>query len=148
MELQEFLHVEKLLMPATIHLATIHISTLFSCYFTLLLFLLQFFISSHFVLVIAFSFSFFFGNFLYTEHLYKSQSGQTITSLRQYREWAAVSPLLPFLHFLSFSFLFLGCQTPSKDDNLEDERLKHFFLGVKGHWAGDRRQLRVFLCFN
>ena len=99
-ELHEFLHVEKLLLPATIHLATVHISALFSCYFKLLLFLLQFFVSSHFVLVIAFSFSFFFGNFIYTEHLYKSPSVQTITSLRQYREWAAVSPLLPFLHFL------------------------------------------------
>ena len=82
-ELQEFLHVEKLLMPATIHYATVHILALFSCYFTLLLFLLQFFVSSYFVLVIAFSFSFFFGNFLYTEHLYKSQSIQTITSLWQ-----------------------------------------------------------------
>ena len=43
---------------------------------------------------------------------------------------------------------FLGCQTPSKDDNSEDEQLKPFFLGVEGYWAGDRRQLRVFPCFN
>ena len=58
-ELQEFLHIEKLLLPATIHPTTVHISALFYCYFTLLLFLFQFFVSSHFVLVIAFSFRFF-----------------------------------------------------------------------------------------
>ena len=49
---------------------------------------------------------------------------------------------------LSFSFHFLGSQTPSEDDNSEDKRLKPFFLGVEGHWARDRRQLRVFPCFN
>ena len=33
----------------------------------------------------------------------------------------------PFSRFFCFSLIFspfLGCQTPSKDDNLEDERLK------------------------
>ena len=47
-------------------------------------------------------------------------------------------------HFLSsflsslFSFSpFLGCQTPSKDDNLEDERLKPFPLEGKGCWGWD-----------
>ena len=35
--------------------------------------LLQFFVSSKFILVIAFGFVI-FGNFLYTEHLYKPQS--------------------------------------------------------------------------
>ena len=79
-------------------------------HFTLLLFLLQFLISSHFVLVTAFSFSFFFGNFLYTEHLYKSQSVQTKNDFTfGNRWWAAVLPLLPpfpiFFPFLSLSRL-------------------------------------------
>ena len=57
----------------------------------------------------------FFCNFPYTEHLYKPQYVKTLyqsthfTSLRQYSDREAVSPLLPFLfffHFLSFSFPF------------------------------------------
>ena len=59
---------------STVHNSnTVHPATPILLHFTLLLFLLQFFVSSHFVIVIAFSFSF-FGNFIYTEHLYKPQS--------------------------------------------------------------------------
>ena len=55
------------------HFSTVHL------HFTLLLFLLQFLVSSHFILVIVFGFVFvFFGNFLYTEHLYKPHSVQTL----------------------------------------------------------------------
>ena len=44
------------------------------------------------------------------------------------------SSLLPFL---SFSWHFLGSQTPSKDDNSEDERLKPFLLEAEGCWVQD-----------
>ena len=40
--------------------STVHPTAPVLLHFTLLLFLLQFFVSSHFVLIIAFSFSFFF----------------------------------------------------------------------------------------
>ena len=44
---------------------------------------------------------------------------------------------LPYSIFFHFIFYFLGCQTPSKDDNLEDERLKPFLLEAKGCWVRD-----------
>ena len=63
--------------------------------------------------VIAFRFCFFF----YTEHLYKPQSIKTwnqsthFTSLQQYSEREAVSPLLPPFSYFHFLFHFLGCKT-------------------------------------
>ena len=63
-----------------------------------------FLVFSHFIPCNSFWFWFFFGNFIYIEHLYKPQFVQTLNhSLRQYKERAAVSPLLPFL---PFSFIF------------------------------------------
>ena len=110
---------------------------LFSCYFTLLLFLLQFFVSSHFVLVIAFSFSF-FGNFIYTEHLYKPQFVQTCNHFTfGNRRWAAVSPLFPpFSYFLSFSLPFSATKHSFEDDNSEDGWLDLFLLEEEGCWLG------------
>ena len=46
--------------------------------------------------------------------------------------------LSPFSAPVSFIFSpFLGCQTPLKDDNLEDERLKPFIFKVEGRWVQD-----------
>ena len=130
----------KLLLPATIHPTTIHMPALFilfSYYFTLLLFLLQFFVSSHFVLVIAFSFNF-FGNFIYTEHLYRPQYVQTWNHFTfGNRRWAAVSLLLPpFSHFLSFSLPFSATKHSFEDDNSKDGWLELFLLEKEGCWLG------------
>ena len=96
------------------HFSTVHL------HFTLLLFLLQFLVSSHFILVIAFGFVFFFGNFLYTEHLYKPLSVQTINHFDNREGGRQFPRCFLFFHFLSFSFPFLSCQTPSEDENSED----------------------------
>ena len=102
----------------------------------LLLFLLQFFVSSHFVLVIAFSFSF-FGNFIYTEHLYKPQSVQTCNHFTSAMQRAGgsfpvalFSPV--FFHFLS---PFSAAKHSSEDDNLEDGWLDLFLLEEEGYWV-------------
>ena len=42
---------------------------------------------------------------------------------------------------------FLCCQTPSKDDNLEDEWLKPFLLEVEGCWVQDLEATRDPLFF-
>ena len=53
---------------------------------------------------------------------------------------------------------FLTSQTPSEDDNSEDEWLEPLLLEVEGHWAKDLRQTegshgfqhrysRTFMCF-
>ena len=90
-------------------------------------FLLQFFVPSRFISCNSFWF-WFFCNFPYSEQyislsqaLYKS-----ITSCNKFlaRKLSALPSRLLLLHFLSFFSHFLGNQTPSKDDNLEDERLK------------------------
>ena len=95
--------------------------------FVFCFFLLQFFVSSHFVLVIAFDFGF-FGNFLYTEHLYKPQSSFVLFNHfcnKFFGRSFQLSRVFHFLlHFPSFSWHFLGRQTPSEDDNSEDEWLK------------------------
>ena len=75
-------------------------------------------------LVIAFVLVFLVISYTLSTDISLSLYKLNFTSLRQYSEREAVSPLF---HFLPFSLIFspfLGCQTPSKDDNLEDERLK------------------------
>ena len=91
----------------------------------------------HFTPVIAFRF-WFFCNFPYTENLYKPQYVQTLdqsTSINKVKGEASNSPVWLLLSLI-FS-PFLGCQTPSKDDNLEDERLKPFLLEAEGYWVQD-----------
>ena len=51
-------------------------------------------------------------------------------------------------HFLSFSFHFLTSQTPSEDENSEDERLELLLLEVEGHLAQDLEQNEEFLVFH
>ena len=119
----------KLILPATVHPAAPIL-----LHFTLLLFLLQFFVSSHFVFVIAFSFSF-FGNFIYTEHLYKPQFVQTcnhftsaINGGRQFRRCFLFFPF-SFILFLPFS----ATKHSSEDDNSEDGWLDLFLLEEEGY---------------
>ena len=108
---------------------------LFSCYFTLLLFLLQFFISSHSVLVIAFSFGF-FCNFIYTEHRYKPQSVQTYNHFTSAIQRAGGSFLAASFSPIFFHFLspFSAAKHSSEDDNSEDGWLDLFLLEEKGYW--------------
>ena len=50
-----------------------------------------------------------------------------------------------------FSFTsshFLTSQTPSEDDNLEDEWLEPHFLGVEGYWSKDLRKTEGSHVFN
>ena len=105
-------------------------------HFTLLLFLLQFFVSSHFVLVIALVLVF-FCNFIYTKHLYKPQSVQTCRDFTSVIEraggsfpTASFSPI--FFHFLS---PFSAAKHSSEDDNSEDGWLDLFLLEEEGYWA-------------
>ena len=123
---------------STVHnSSTVHPTALVLLHFTLLLFLLQFFVSSHFVLVIAFSFSF-FGNFIYNEHLYKPQSVQTcnhFTSAIQ-RAGGSFAATSSFLHFISFSLPFSATKYSSEDDNSEDAWLDLFLLEEEGCWLG------------
>ena len=73
-----------------------------------------FLVFSHFILVIAFRFWFFFGNFIYTEHLYKLQSIKTlyqslhVGNIERGDSFADASSFSIFFHFL---FPFLGYQT-------------------------------------
>ena len=110
---------------------------LFSCYFTLLLFLLQFFVSSHFVLVIAFISVFFFGNFIYTEHRYKPQSVQTCNHFTSAIQRAGSSFLAASFSPIFFHFLspFSVVKHSSEDDNSEDGWLDLFLLAEDGYWA-------------
>ena len=122
----KFSQVAKLQPADTVHISTVHHAAHVLLHFTHLLFLLQFFVSSYFNPCNSFCFGL-FCNFPYTEHLYKPQSVQTLhqsthfTSLRQYSEREAVSPLLPpfpiFFHFLSS---FSAAKHSSEDDNSED----------------------------
>ena len=106
------------------HFATIHLSYCF----TLLPFCYNFLFLPILSLVIPFD----FGSFCNFAWL-----GQYISSCIVIKENFLLSnkiggKLSAFPLFLLFSTLslifspFLGCQTPSKDDNLEDERLKPF----------------------
>ena len=92
----------------------LHFTPQFFCYL--------FFVSSYFNPCNSFCFVFFFGNFIYTEYLYKPQSIQSINSLHVGNTERGDSfPAASFSHFLSFSFLFLGCQT--------------LLLKEEGYWA-------------
>ena len=104
-KIEEKWSIAKFGFCSTVHSSsTVHPAAHVLLYFTLLLFLLQFFVSSHFVLVIAFSFSF-FCNFIYTEHLYKPQSVQTCTHFTfGNRRGGSFTVASSFSHFLSFSF--------------------------------------------
>ena len=110
----------KLLMPATIHPATVtfqHCSPAFHAFIVFVT------ISYFFLFYPCNSFwfcFFFFGNFLYTEHLYKPQSVQTINHFGNREGGRQFPRCFLFFHFLSFSFPFLSCQTPSEDENSED----------------------------
>ena len=148
---QKFRTFEKLLLLATVHIpATIHPSSTVHLLLTLWCFCYIFGFLPILSLLIPSDFGFFFPLVLsiyktsvYINHLINKFWAQKLS--------ACLFPVFSFffsLIFLSFSRHFLGIQTPSEDDNLEDERLKPFFLGVGGHWAWDRRQLRVFPCFN
>ena len=48
---------------------------------------------------------------------------------------AAVSPQLPFLHFVSFSLPFSAAKHSSEDDNSEDGWLDLFLLEEEGYWV-------------
>ena len=106
------------------HYSTIHIS----CYFTLLLFCYNFLFLPILSLVIAFD----FGSFCNFAWL-----GQYISSCTVIKDNFLLSNKIggeafrfpTFSHFPPLSLIFspfLGCKTPSKDDNLEDEWLKPF----------------------
>ena len=89
-------------------------------------FLLQFFVSSHFIPCNSFD----FGSFCNFAWLGKYISSCTIIKENFMLSNKIGGKLSAFPLFLLFSplslifSLFLGCQTPSKDDNLEDERIK------------------------
>ena len=122
---------------STVHSSsTVHPAAPVLLHFTLLLFLLQFFVSSHFVLVIAFSFSF-FGNFIYNEHLYKPQSVQTCNDFTSTIQRAGGSFLAasfpPILFHLPSPFS--TAKHSSEDDNSEDGWLDLFLLNEEGYWA-------------
>ena len=104
---------------ATVHPASTVPPAACSPAFSRLGFLLQFLVSSDINPCNSFSFSFFFCNFIYTEHLYKPQSVQTqlnftsrhvgnTVSGRQFRRCFLFSFSSTFFPFL---FHFLGCQT-------------------------------------
>ena len=104
----------------THHFSTIHLS----CYFTLLPFCYNFLFLPILSLVIAFD----FGSFCNFAWL-----GQYISSCTLIEDkFCSVIKLVGSFQFsrsFSFSLIFspfLGCQTPSKDDNLEDEQIKPF----------------------
>ena len=97
-------------------------------------FLLHFLFLPILTLVIAFVLVF-FGNFIYTEHLYKPQSIQTELDVgnrkgRQFRRCFLLSPI--FFHFLS---PFSTTKNSSEDDNSEDGWLDLFLFEEEGYWA-------------
>ena len=108
--------------------------------------LLLLFVFFHFTPVITFRF-WFFCNFPYTEHLYKSQFVQIngldfryTLSGRQFPR----SFLFPF-SFLFFS-IFSAAKHSSEDDNSEDVRLDLFLLEEDDCWLGCEGNSR-FPCF-
>ena len=124
---------------STVHSSiTIHPTAPVLLHFMLLLFLLKFFVSSHFVLVIAFSFSFFFFKFPLALSIYKPQFVQNDQSFHFGNgRWAVVSSLLPpFSHFLSFSLPFSATKHSFEDDNSKDGWLDLFLLEEEGCWLG------------
>ena len=102
---------------------------------------LSFFVSSYFNPCNSFCFGFFFGNFIYTEHLYKPRFVQTELHLtfgnRRGRQFRGCFHIFPF----SFIFFlpFLATKHSSEDDNLEDGWLDLFLLEEEGYWTLDLR---------
>ena len=90
-------------------------------HFTLLLFLLQFLVFLLSTLVVI-TYVWIVWYFTWFVRLYKpfvyTVKGRffAVNKIR--------TPVLPFFSFSLIFSPFIGCQTPSKDDNLEDERIK------------------------
>ena len=109
-------------------------------HFTPQFFVTFFLFLSILTLVIAFVLVF-FGNFIYTEHLYKPQSVQTKLHLtfgnRRGRQFRCCFLLFPFsfIFFLPFS----ATKHSSEDDNSEDGWLDLFLLEEEGYWTLDLR---------
>ena len=101
----------------------LHFTPQFFCYIFLFLPILTLVIA--FVLV-------FFGNFIYTEHLYKPQSIQTELHFTSAIESGSF-PAASFLHFLS---PFSTAKHSSEDDNSEDGWLDLFKEEEEGCWLG------------
>ena len=98
----------ELVPTSTVHPAHCSSSGLFSC-ISRLSFLLHFFVSSYFNPCNKFR-SWFLLYFPLTLSIYQPQFVQdTLPARRQYR--GGSFPAASFLHFLSFSFIFLGFQT-------------------------------------
>ena len=113
-----------------------------------------FFIPNDYVLInyhfVPFIISYFrhFCHFTHLGWLYKPPyKFVTLTLIFQYIRATFHFALFSLLFLSSFSH-FLGCQTPSKDDNLEDERLKPFLLEVEGCWGVGSGGCWRFLCFS
>ena len=111
-------------------------------------FLLHFFVSSYFNPCNSFCFGFFLViSYTLSTDISLSLYKLNFTSLRQYSEREAVSPLLPpfpiFFHFLSS---FSVVKNSSEDDNSEDGWLDLFLLEEEGCWLGCGGNSR-FPCF-
>ena len=80
----------------------------------------------------------FFGNFIYTEHLYRPQFVQTFNHFTSTIQRAGDSfPAASFSSiFLSFSLIFSAAKHTSEDDNSEDGGLDLFLLEEEGCWLG------------
>ena len=134
-------HCRKFLRALFMLMTLFIMQPLFSCYFTLFFFVT---ISCFFPFYPCNSFwfcFFFFGNFLYTEHLYKPQSVQTFNHFTfcNTESWRQFPRCFLFSHFLLFSLPFSATKHSSEDDNLEDGWLYLFLLEEEGYWALDLR---------
>ena len=103
-------HYRNAFLASTMHPASTVPPAACSPAFHTSVFLLYFFCFFLFNPCNSFCFGFFFCNFIYTEHLYKPQFVQTELHFTSAIESGSF-PAASFLHFLSFSFPFLGCQT-------------------------------------
>ena len=136
--MQEKWSIAKFGSCSTVHSSsTVHPTAPALQHFTLLLFLLQFFVPSHFVLVIAFCFNFFVISYTLSTYinlsLYKLAINLTFGNTEGGQQFPRY---FLFSHFLSFSLPFSATKHSSEDDNSEDVWLDLFLLEEEGCWLG------------
>ena len=126
-----------MLLPATVHLTTtIHPSSNVHLLLTLWCFCYIFGFLPILSLLILYDFGFLY--FSLVMSIYKPQYVSITNQSIKLTGEAFSSPA--FLNFSPFSLIFLallGSQTPSEDDNSEDEWLKPFLLEAEGCWVQD-----------